>query len=98
MNGGIINAAILEGFKLELFPNPASRILNIQLNGTGAEGEVAITDLTGKVVFTQKITASTSQLKVNVGGTDFANGQFHQPYWTRRDLSLSGVVPGALPD
>lgn len=60
------NAVILSSF-----PNPASEILNVNLQSSSTEGYLKITDVLGKVVYDEKIVGSK---KINV--EEFKNGVY----------------------
>ena len=56
----------------EMYPNPAADIVNIQLPSGTSEAQVGIFDYTGRLVSSQKVTASDQKVNVN----DLATGMY----------------------
>jgi hypothetical protein len=57
-----------------LYPNPASKIATLEIDGLNADAEVLITDLKGKMVEKYLIKASDRSLNINV--SDYADGTY----------------------
>ena len=60
--------------ELEVFPNPAMDEVNIRLHAIETAGDVMIFDVTGKLVFSQKVNAGDSEMNINVSDSRFSNG------------------------
>lgn len=57
------------------YPNPSSEFISIPLNGFNGEAQINISDITGKVISTQKVnTTENNTILVNV--SDFSNGVY----------------------
>jgi len=54
-----------DGNTLQVFPNPAISILNVQLKETVNNGTLALYDLTGKIVLSQTVTGSSFQINLS---------------------------------
>ena len=51
--------------RLNIFPNPATKFVNVKQTGQQILGEITITDLTGKVVYTKTETAFETTLDIS---------------------------------
>jgi CubicO group peptidase (beta-lactamase class C family) len=58
---------------LDLFPNPATNDLTINLGSTNKNAEITITDITGKIIYT---TTSTEAKLLEVSTKDFSSGVY----------------------
>ena len=62
-NCNVLGTDDFENDKLQIYPNPATNELNIQLNATGATYEVAIYNTLGSLVF---VSEKTSNSNINI--------------------------------
>ena len=82
-----IEDAILEG--ITLFPNPASDVLNINLNSNLQRADVSLVDITGKVVYTNSY-KNVNELQINT--SDFATGMYQVVIATELGTTVKRVV------
>ena len=65
------------GFEVQAFPNPVSHDLTVRVTGAqGADATVQVTDVTGKVIKSVKMSSSVE--KINMSG--LANGIYFVKY------------------
>ncbi len=57
---------------IEVYPNPTSDIVNINLNGLDADGVITVYDISGKIVFTQSI-SNQSNPSIDLSNLDAGN-------------------------
>lgn len=81
---GVVDNSMLSQH-ITAYPNPASNELNIGLGGfDNVDGVLRITDMTGRVVYTQAVTAPA--VKVNVSG--LSNGVYTVSYFENGNEEL----------
>jgi len=61
-----VNGALAGGaFFIELYPNPATDVLNVNITGRAGSGRIQILDIAGKVVFTETLESDKSELNIS---------------------------------
>jgi hypothetical protein len=78
-----------DGLQMELYPNPSSGILNIELHGLedAGDGVLSLLDQLGRVIYEQKIEAGAHSLQI-----DFAKQNLRSGAYFVKVESSAGVV------
>ena len=69
---------IAEGLQMELYPNPTSGMLTVDLHGLDEDGDAMLTvfDHLGRVVFGQKIEAGAHLLQLDFAEQNLSSGEY----------------------
>jgi hypothetical protein len=69
---------INDGLQMELYPNPVSGLLTIDLQGldAGADGVLSILDQMGRVVYEQKVEAGIHRLQIDLAQQHLSSGEY----------------------
>ncbi len=79
-------------FELQVFPNPANNLVNIQWSDYHGEGEFLLTDLLGKVHLTHAFSATDSVSNLQLDLKDLAAGIYYLNLQGRSAESVKVVV------
>lgn len=82
------NAVLTSDNDINLFPNPTSNILQINMTRLVNEGNVLITDATGKIIKTQKLSIGLNKIDVS----NFANGIYFINYQSNEKMSTKKFI------
>ncbi len=77
---------------LDIYPNPATSNISFKYDLKGGEGTVVIRDIVGKVVYQQKLEASSGEQVANINVNGFANGVYITELSSEHIKSLGRVV------
>jgi hypothetical protein len=62
--------------EINVYPNPASDLINIEFEGKGGSYKITLTDLTGRVVSTKTMTDAFGTQKSSVNTSEVENGNY----------------------
>ena len=75
-NGTAVGVMEDEIAKFNVYPNPASDVLNVSFEGTQAEYTISLNDLQGRSISTQKISNSSGEQLVSFATDKIAKGSY----------------------
>lgn len=64
--GGLQDAENLSLVRIKTYPKPAKDELNIDINNLTSQAEIVITDMNGRNLYTEKISAGVKSMKLNI--------------------------------
>lgn len=85
-----VEGVVIEGFNV--YPNPASGVVNVDFNATGGDYTVAIIDVTGRELATQTLTAAKGTQTVILPVDQLAAGNYIISVRTEGGVTTSHVV------
>src|SRR3989338_59946 len=77
---------------MDVYPNPASDVVNVKFEGKGGNYEIAITDLAGRTISTQSVTNAEGSQNVAISVNDLKAGNYIVTVKTEGAVSTQKVV------
>lgn len=77
---------------MDVYPNPASDVVNVKFEGKGGNYEIAITDLAGRTISTQSVTNAEGAQNVAISVNDLKAGNYIVTVKTEGAVSTQKVV------
>jgi hypothetical protein len=82
-----------EALALDLFPNPASSVINVRLRGIGKDGGVlTVSDQLGRVVFRRDLAAGEQQMTLELNERVFENGSYFVRAVSGKEVTVKKLV------
>jgi hypothetical protein len=77
---------------MDVYPNPASDVVNVKFEGKGGNYEIAITDLAGRTISTQNVANAEGAQNVAISVNDLKAGNYIVTVKTEGAVSTQKVV------
>src|SRR6218665_1048323 len=92
INIGTASLETLEAIEMQVYPNPASDVVNIDFTGNGNDYTVAIVDVTGRQLVTKVITSVEGAQSIELPVSGLASGNYIVTLNTVGGVSTSHIV------
>ena len=92
INIGSASVETLSQSKFNVYPNPATDLVNVSFEGNNSDYTVSLLDLQGRVIYTQQMSSSNGSQMVSISTANIAKGSYVLSFSENELTTIKNVV------